>query len=60
MPDDEQSPPSPVPARNAALSLRRGLTVLDHVADRTRNGAASVSLGELATTLAPRSRPCCA
>ncbi|KTT37536.1 hypothetical protein RSA46_24505, partial [Pseudomonas oryzihabitans] len=39
------------PARNAALSLRRGLRLLDLVADRTRNGAPSVSLGELATGL---------
>lgn len=52
MPTDDVQPPAPaLPARNAALSLRRGLALLDHVADRTRNGAASVSLGELATTL---------
>ncbi|MFJ3029128.1 IclR family transcriptional regulator [Curtobacterium sp. NPDC087080] len=49
--DDEQQPAPAVPARNAALSLRRGLSLLDHVADRTRNGAASVSLGELAAML---------
>lgn len=40
-----------VPARNAALSLRRGLRLLEHVADRTRGGAASVSLTELAAEL---------
>jgi IclR family acetate operon transcriptional repressor len=42
------------PVRNAALSLRRGLRILDLVADRTRNGAPSVSLttlsGELGTS----------
>lgn len=45
------TPPEEPPARNAALSLRRGLRVLDHVAERTRTGAVSVSLGELAATL---------
>lgn len=40
-----------VPTRNAALSLRRGLRLLEHVADRTRSGAASVSLTELAAEL---------
>jgi IclR family acetate operon transcriptional repressor len=47
--DDAQAP-----ARNAALSLRRGLRILDLVADRTRNGEPSVSLttlsGELGTS----------
>lgn len=40
-----------VPARNAALSLRRALRLLDCVADRTRNGEPSVSLTALATEL---------
>jgi DNA-binding IclR family transcriptional regulator len=40
-----------VPVRNAALSLRRGLRILDLVADRTRNGEPSVSLTTLSTTL---------
>ncbi|WP_439688858.1 IclR family transcriptional regulator [Curtobacterium sp. SP.BCp] len=43
--------PPDIPARNAALSLRRGLRLLDHVAERTRNGEVSVSLGTLATEL---------
>jgi len=47
----EATPTDAPPARNAALSLRRGLRLLDHVADRTRTGAVSVSLGELAATL---------
>ncbi|KQO62410.1 IclR family transcriptional regulator [Curtobacterium sp. Leaf261] len=37
--------------RNAALSLRRGLRILDLVADATRNGTASTSLTTLATAL---------
>ncbi|OIH94538.1 IclR family transcriptional regulator [Curtobacterium sp. MCBA15_001] len=40
-----------LPTRNAALSLRRGLRILDLVADRTRNGEASVSLTTLSTAL---------
>lgn len=47
-------PDAQAPVRNAALSLRRGLRILDLVADRTRNGAPSVSLttlsGELGTS----------
>ncbi|WP_242088561.1 IclR family transcriptional regulator [Curtobacterium sp. DN_7.5] len=43
--------PHDVPARNAALSLRRGLRLLDIVADRTRTGETSVSLGTLAAEL---------
>jgi IclR family acetate operon transcriptional repressor len=39
------------PARNAALSLRRGLRILDLVADRTRNGEPSVSLTTLSHEL---------
>lgn len=39
------------PVRNAALSLRRGLRILDLVADRTRNGDPSVSLTTLSTEL---------
>ncbi|MBF4585521.1 IclR family transcriptional regulator [Curtobacterium sp. PhB25] len=39
------------PARNAALSLRRGLRLLDCIADRTRSGAVSVSLSVLAAEL---------
>ncbi|SFF64008.1 IclR family transcriptional regulator [Curtobacterium sp. YR515] len=39
------------PARNAALSLRRGLRLLDRIADRTRNGEPSVSLTVLAAEL---------
>ncbi|WP_251009142.1 IclR family transcriptional regulator [Curtobacterium sp. ISL-83] len=45
------SEPGDMPARNAALSLRRGLRLLDRIADRTRNGEPSVSLGELAADL---------
>lgn len=40
-----------LPARNAALSLRRGLRILDLVADRTRNGEQSVSLTTLSVEL---------
>jgi len=40
-----------LPARNAALSLRRGLRILDLVADRTRNGEPSVSLTTLSVEL---------
>ncbi|MEN0102538.1 MAG: IclR family transcriptional regulator [Curtobacterium sp.] len=40
-----------LPARNAALSLRRGLRILDLVADRTRNGEPSVSLTSLSVEL---------
>ncbi|MCJ1713614.1 IclR family transcriptional regulator [Curtobacterium sp. VKM Ac-2922] len=40
-----------LPARNAALSLRRGLRILDLVADRTRSGEPSVSLTTLSTAL---------
>lgn len=48
------TPDAETPVRNAALSLRRGLRILDFVADRTRNGEPSVSLttlsGELGTS----------
>jgi IclR family transcriptional regulator, acetate operon repressor len=37
--------------RNGALSLRRGLRILDLVADATRNGSPALSLGELAALL---------
>lgn len=37
--------------RNAALSLRRGLRILDLVAEATRNGTTATSLTTLATTL---------
>lgn len=50
-PGAETAASAPVPARNAALSLRRGLRVLDVVAERTRGGASSTSLTELATVL---------
>ncbi|MFZ7086922.1 IclR family transcriptional regulator [Curtobacterium sp. RRHDQ10] len=37
--------------RNAALSLRRGLRILDLIADATRNGAPATSLTTIAATL---------
>lgn len=40
-----------MPVRNAALSLRRGLRLLDLVAEQTRGGAPSVSLTVLAEAL---------
>ncbi|WP_260855793.1 IclR family transcriptional regulator [Curtobacterium sp. 9128] len=41
----------PAPGRNAALSLRRGLRILDLVAEHTRNGEPSVSLTTLSGAL---------